>query len=859
MVRRRSARKTFFSATASGVFLAEKKTAFSGRNAFPDSCFRLRLSCIPLSTPAAPLYLRGQMTLSYNWLMDYLPEPIALPELCTILTRIGLEVEGTESMGEKPALLEHFVVGKVEACIPHPNAERLKITTVNTGEGTRQIVCGAPNVHEGATVIVALPGAQITPGEGAPFTIKKSKLRGEVSEGMLCSAAEIGVGDDASGLLLLDEKYTAGTPAADCFSGNDHRDTAIYIGLTPNRADAASHMGTARDLCAYKTHHTGKTWQVRRPQTAAIPENIPAATLRNEAPEACLRYAVARLQNVQVGESPKWLKDRLQTIGVRSINNVVDVTNYVLHETGHPLHAFDAAEISGNEIHIRMAGAGERFTTLDGVERTLHPDDLLICDARKPVALAGVMGGKDSGVTHKTSDVLLECAVFRPATVRNSSLRHGLRSEAATHFEKGVDFDDTAFVVARALALLKEVSGAQPVGFNEMVSQKPEPKRVSLALTQVQALSGKEYSAEAVRSILKALGFVLDETTANHFTVTVPSWKTDIFGPADLVEEIVRTDGLDEIPLPETLRIPRTRQRPTDRQQKEKAARLLAGMGFHEILTNSIVNSRWYPDEPRLITMCNALSQELDALRPSMLESGLAVLEYNLNRKAENIALFEMGTVYHRGDTPNSYLETPQLALWQVGHSGNPNWKKEARPADVFTLKGTLENIFEAFGVAPETAIKDGNTFYALRGQTLGYTGLIAKEKAASFGVKEPVLFATLHWDLLMGAASASRIRFRELPRLPLVERDLSLVVDSAVAYEQLEKTTHALAPEVLQRFYLFDVFENEKLGIGKKSFAVRYHFQPVETMPTDEEIEGWMKTLVSGYEKAFGATIRLA
>lgn len=798
------------------------------------------------------------MTLSYNWLMDYLPEPIALPELCVILTRIGLEVEGTESTGTAPANLEHFVVGKVETCIQHPNAERLKLTTVNTGEGTRQIVCGAPNVHEGATVIVALPGAQIMPKEGEPFTIKKSKLRGEVSEGMLCSAAEIGVSDDASGLLLLDGKYASGTPAADCFSLNSTADTAIYVGLTPNRSDAASHMGTARDICAYMTHHTGKVWRVKLPQTAEIPEARLSFQIQNEAPEACTRYAATLLQNVSVKDSPEWLQARLQTIGVRSINNVVDVTNYVLHETGQPLHAFDAAKLSGNTVRIRLAKTGEPFTTLDGVARNLHADDLLICDAEGPVALAGVMGGQDSGVTESTTSVLLECAVFRPSTVRNTSMRYGLRSEAATHFEKGVDFEAIPFVTARAIALLEEIAGAQSAGFDEIQTTARSQKVISLSLAQVQSLSGKDYTSDAVRSILTALGFELEETGPNDFRVIVPAWKTDISLPADLVEEIVRIDGLDEISLPERLSIPRAKQRPTDRQLKEKIARLLAGMGFHEILTNSIINSRWYPDEPRLITMCNALSQELDALRPSMLESGLVVLEYNLNRKAENLSLFEMGTVYHLGDAPNSYIETPQLALWQCGISGNPSWKKTTHPADVFGLKGIVENIFTALGLFPEKTVQNDQISYTLNGIELGIVETVPTQKALSFGVKEPVFYAALNWAVLTGAAEASRIRFRELPKLPAIERDLSLVVDSSVAYAQLEKTTRELAPATLQRFNLFDVFEGEKLGAGKKALAVRYHFQPAETMPTDAEIDGWMQALISGYEKALGATIRL-
>jgi phenylalanyl-tRNA synthetase beta chain len=799
------------------------------------------------------------MTLSYNWLMEYLPEPIALPELSAILTRIGLEVEGTETSGTDFSGMDHFVVGKVQTCIQHPNAERLKLTTVDTGTGTvSQIVCGAPNVHEGATVIVALPGAVITPKEGVPFTIKKSKLRGEVSEGMLCSAAELGISDDASGLLLLDASLPAGLPAADAFPKTTV-DTAIFIGLTPNRSDAASHMGTARDICAYQSYHTGRNWTVQMPQTAVLPEANATRSIVNEAPQQCFRYAALTLENIQVTESPEWLRERLQTIGVRSINNVVDVTNYVLHETGHPLHAFDAAKLSGTDIRIRTAQAGERFVTLDGNERTLHPNDLLICDAEKPVALAGVMGGKESGVSDQTTSVVLECAVFSPSTVRNTSLRYGLRSDAATHFEKGVDFDDTPFVLARALALLQDVSGATASGATDVHTQTPTLKTISLSVAQVQQLSGKNYAAEAIEGILQALGFEIEpDDSGTSFSVSVPTYKTDISLPADLVEEIVRIDGLDEIALPEHLRLPRLAARPNDRALKEKAARLLAGMGFHEILTNSIINSRWFPQESRLITMCNALSSELDALRPSMLQSGLVVLEYNLNRKVPGMALFELGTVYHKGEGGNEYIETPQLALWVCGSLTLANWKKETLKPDVYWLKGIVENILTTFGVATESHTENGAMVFRNGETELARVETVSAQTAAAFGVKEPVLFAQIQWRLLTGAATASKVRFRELPKLPFVERDLALVVDAALSYEALERVTRQEAPATLQRFQLFDVFQNEKLGEGKKSLAIRYRFQPLDQTPTDAEIDGWMQNLIAGYQNALGATIRL-
>ncbi len=802
------------------------------------------------------------MTLSYRWLLQYLPEPVSLEDLSALLTAIGLEVEGTDPIGGAPAG-SYFVVGKVETCVPHPNADRLKLTTVNVGDDSAllHIVCGAPNVSAGEKVIVALPGAVIQPKAGEPFTIKKSKIRGEASEGMLCSAAELGLSDDASGLLLLSAVAVPGTPAADYF-GSAESDAAIHIGLTPNRSDAASHLGTARDLCAALTHRTGRRWNVQFPEakeTLLAPAGSEIAVSIET--EDCDRYAGILLEGICVAPSPDWLQKRLTAIGLRPLNNVVDVTNFVLHEWGQPLHAFDADRITGGKVIVRPAVAGEKFVTLDGVERTLNAGELLICDVEKPLALAGVMGGLHSGVTAGTTRIFLESALFNATAVRRTSLHHGLRTDAATHFEKGVDPATVVSALRRAADLITALAGASAgTPLIDKYPNLPEPVEVPLTLEGINRLAGKEYRSGTVETILSALGFDLHATGAGRWRVTVPTYKTDVHQEADLVEEILRIDGLDQVSIPQSIRMPRLKSRLNNRRLRAKVAELLNGAGYTEILTNSIVASKWYPAETPLLRLCNSLSADLDVLRPSLLESGLEVVAYNLNRKAAGMQLFELGKIYAPAGGPGRYLEMPVLGIWATGAHGTSSWKGAAPESDFYRLKGVVETLLSHFldGALIQWTVTENGVTGKTGGKKLAEIAPVAPDRLEIFGIKEAVFFASVSTELLFEEARAQEVVFKEIPKLPSIERDLSLVLPAAVTYAQVEAETQKAALPALQRFNLFDVFESEKLGAGKKALALRFVFQPAGVMPTDVEIDGWMQKLTTGYQKALGAVIRL-
>ncbi|MGC4057693.1 MAG: phenylalanine--tRNA ligase subunit beta [Chitinophagaceae bacterium] len=632
------------------------------------------------------------MTISYNWLLNYLPKNLSVTELSGILTSIGLEVEGTELVESVKGGLRGIFVGEVLSCEPHPNADKLKVTTVNVGGGRPlNIVCGAANVAAGQKVIVAVVGTTVHPSDGAPFEIKKAKIRGMESEGMICAEDEVSLGSSHEGIMVLPAEAVPGTPAAEYF-GLTAPDTAIHIGLTPNRSDAMSHIGVARDVCAYLSHHEGTSYSVVMPdpETFANGSSGPVA-ISIEAPDACARYAGISIDGVNVAESPEWLKQSLATIGIRSINNIVDVTNYVLHEFGQPLHAFDADTISGNEIHVRRLPEGTKFVTLDEKERSLFAEDLMICDAQKPLCIAGVFGGNNSGVTSATKRIFLESAYFSGTSVRRTSLRHGLRTDAATHFEKCVDIRNVVPALQRAASLIIAVAGGSVNGgLQDIYPQPLIPVEVAATYNYIRTLSGKAYSNAAIRNILVSLQFEFISETEDGFTVRVPFSKNDVTQAADLVEEVLRIDGLDKIEIPARLNISLVKALPSDRPQREKIAEALCGMGFQEIITNSITNSRYYPGNETLVRMINSLNSELDVLRPSMLESGLEVLQYNINRKNSDLALFEFGNIYASEGT-GKYQQSAVLAMWLSGNARAASWSQKAEAGNLFFLKSAID------------------------------------------------------------------------------------------------------------------------------------------------------------------------
>jgi len=796
------------------------------------------------------------MIISYKWLAEYLPEPLSLNDLNNILTSIGLEVEQTEPVEKVKGSLEGLVIGEVLSCEKHPNADKLSVTTVNIGANMiLPIVCGAPNVAAGQKVIIAPVGTKIHPLKGDSFEIKKAKIRGEVSEGMICAQDEIGLGEDHNGIMVLPADAKTGTLAREFFQLPE-ADTAIHIGLTPNRSDAMSHIGVAKDVCAYLSHHHHKNAMVKKPVlTAPATGKTSEIAVEIKNVDACSRYCGLTLKNVHVKESPEWLKERLQTIGLRSINNIVDITNFVLHEYGQPLHAFDADKIEGKKVIVQLATVDSKFKTLDEKEIALTANDLMICDTHKPMCLAGIYGGANSGVTEKTTSIFLESAYFNPSFIRKSSLHHGLRTDAAQHFEKGVDINNLLPALIRAAQLMTEYANAEITSDIIDIYPAPfQPRTVKTSYSYIKKLSGKAYSNEAVKTILTSLGFELTENN-DALNITVPSNKTDVTEPADIVEEIVRIDGLDNIVIPEKLNIALLPSRENDRKLKEKCAEMLCGEGLQEIVTNSVTNEKYYPEAEHLVKMINSLSSELNVMRPSMLESGLEVILYNSNRKNSNLAFFEFGKIYKQQER---YTEEEQLALWFTGDAVSASWNQKQKSFDLFYVKGILQNLFSRNGITKLASGYENETVrWKYKNQLLAQLQPVAEKKLKEFDIKQPVYFAFVNWEVFVKAAMSTKIRYAEVPKFPSVQRDLALVLDKTVSYEDVQKTTEQLNIQSLQDYKLFDVFENEKLGLNKKSYALSYTFQLADRTLTDVEIEHHIQQLVTAYETKLQATIR--
>jgi len=802
------------------------------------------------------------MIVSYQWLLEYLPEPIPVNDLSIILTSIGLEVEAVEPVERIPGGLLGLVTGLVLTCEKHPNADKLSITTVDIGgPEPLHIVCGAPNVAAGQKVVVAPVGCTVHPTDGAPFEIKKAKIRGEESAGMICAEDEIGLGKSHAGIMILPADTPIGITARELFKV-PQTDYAIHIGLTPNRSDANSHIGVARDVCTYLTHHRGQRLRTKE-NAIALLDSMTSSPIKVtiEALDACPRYAGIVLQGVKVGPSPHWLKQRLETIEVRSINNIVDVTNYVLHEYGQPLHAFDADKIGGNQIVVRFPEEGELFTALDGKERKLRSEDLMICDTAGPLAIGGVFGGLNSGITDGTTDIFIESAYFDPMHIRRTSLHHGLRTDAATHFEKGVDINNVIPALKRAAALMQEVAGGTIA--SGIIDVYPAPlaaTEVTVTYDYIRKLSGKHYSEFVIQEILSAAGFETLQERSESLTLKVPSNKTDISNPADIVEEILRIDGLDNIQIPGRLNIALTKAQPGDRQLRERMAELLCGMGLQEIVCNSIVNSKYYPERTDLVRMINSLSSELDVMRPSMLEGGLEVINYNCNRKSLDMSIFEFGNVYTRGE--NKYIQEPMLGIWISGNVRAGHWEQKAEGANIYYLKGIVNNMLAYFGIKNATVLYSTDTasndiVWKWKNQVICTTRQVATARLAEFDVKQDVFFAAVNWEIWLKAVAAGKINYKEVPRFPAVQRDLALVLDNVVSYKMVQDATEQLKLAGLQSFNLFDVFESEKLGKGKKSYALSYIFQLQDRTLTESEIERLMTQLVDTYKNKLNAQIR--
>ncbi|NOT51893.1 MAG: phenylalanine--tRNA ligase subunit beta [Chitinophagaceae bacterium] len=807
------------------------------------------------------------MTISYKWLNEYLPETVEPERLGRILTSIGLEVEKMEMYEEVKGGLEGLVIGEVLSAEKHPNADKLTVTKVNIGNGEPlQIVCGAPNVEAGQKVVVATVGTTIYPGTGEPLTMKIAKIRSVESHGMICAEDEIGLGTSHAGIMVLPGDTKVGQSASSYFE--PYWDFVYEIGLTPNRMDAMSHWGVARDVCAYLNHHDKKGTRPKLPNgngfkvdNTSLPIDI-----KVENAKACPRYSGVSIANVAIKESPKWLQQKLKSIGLRPINNIVDITNFIQHETGQPLHAFDADKIAGKKIIVKNLAEGTTFITLDEKERKLSAEDLMICDAKEGICIAGVFGGLHSGVSDQTKNIFLESAFFDAVITRKTSFRHGLRTDAASRFEKGTDISATVNVLKRAANLIKEIAGGEIA--SEIVDVYPgaKPKtEVAAKWHYIKKLSGKNYHPDSVKDILTSLGFEMIKEGIDELRVAVPYHKTDVSLAADIVEEIVRIDGLDNIEIPEAITItPSVEENYAKEVYREKVANYLVGLGFNEMMNNSITNSAYFSEgeQQSMVKMINSLSAELNILRNSLFETSLEVVAHNLNHKNNSLRLFEFGKAY---STPGvgKYTEAEKLCIVITGNKNEDGWKQKNSLSDFYFLKGTVDAVLKMLGIVPDSietseVLKfDNHIVYKIKGDIIAGAGEVKKKILERFGIKQPVYFAGLNWDVLSKLASRQSVAIKELPKYPSVQRDIAMVVAKELTWDKVKQAVQNVKLNKLQDIKLFDIFESEKLGTHKKSIAVNFTFLDEEKTLTDKEIDGWMSKIMTALEKDLQAEIR--
>ena len=807
------------------------------------------------------------MTISYNWLGEYLPEKIEPEKLNKILTSIGLEVESMEKYEELKGGLERLVTGEILECTKHPDADKLSLTKVDIGtDSPLQIVCGAPNIAAGQKVVVATVGATIYPFAGEPMTMKKAKIRGVESYGMICAEDEIGLSDNHAGILVLPANTKVGIPAAAYFG--TYNDIIFEIGLTPNRMDAMSHLGVGKDVCAWLSHHNKKDTHVKspfkntfKPAHQGLPVEV---SIENTV--ACERYAGVSIRGITIAESPKWLQQKLKSIGLRPINNIVDITNFILHETGQPLHAFDADMITGNKVIIKNLPEGTPFITLDNKERKLSAEDLMICNETEGMCIAGVNGGARSGVTTTTRNIFLESAWFNPVSIRKTSFRHGLRTDAATRFEKGVDISNTVNVLKRAAVMIKEIAGGEIA--SDITDIYPDPKNkteVAIKYHYLKKLSGKNYHGDTIKNILTGLGFEIIKEGLDDIRVAVPFSKPDIRIPADIVEEIMRIDGLDNVDIPSVISIsPAVETLAQEAAYKEKTAAYLTATGFNEIFTNSITNAAYYSEAvlQSTVKMINSLSADLNVLRPQMMETGLESIAYNLNRRNSDLQFFEFGKTYSTTNI-GKYAEQQHVSIYITGKKNEDGWKGKGEKTDFYFAKAICEKITTLLGLTITTYTTEANDKLdtcvkaSIKNDVIATIGAVNKKVLERFDIKQPVLYVDIDWDKIVLLNKSLKISFAEIPKFPAVQRDLSIVVDKALKYEQVEKATLSARLNKLTSVNLFDVFVSEKLGANKKSMAISFTFLDEEKTMTDKDIDGMMNRIIACYEKELQAEIR--
>ncbi len=800
------------------------------------------------------------MKISYNWLLEQIDIHKTPEEISAMLTGTGLEVESIEKYESIKGGLEGIVVGEVKTCTKHPNADKLSITTVNLGGETDvQIVCGAPNVAAGQKVLVATVGATVYPMAGEPFKINKSKIRGEVSEGMICAEDELGLGKSHDGILVLPADYKVGEKASVYFP--IYSDYLIEIGLTANRGDAASHRGVARDLRAL-TNASLKISNFEF-QISNLKSQISISLNDTD----CPRYSGLSISGITVKESPDWLKNKLKVIGLAPINNIVDATNYVLHEWGQPLHAFDADKISGNAIIVKKAEAGTTFTTLDKIERKLTGIELMICDAEKPLAIAGVFGGLHSGISSDTRNIFIESAYFNAASVRKTAKTHGLSTDASFRYERGTDPNITIDALKRVASIIIEIAGGEIS--SEIVDVYPNPiKNIELqfSIPKFNRLIGQEIPITEVKRILNGLDIEVLNETSEILTLSIPPYRSDVTREADIAEEVLRIFGLNNIDIPTQVKSsisPSADE--ANYKLRNKVADYLSSNGFYELTCNSLTKSAYYSEEELkyAVKMLNPLSSDLDIMRMNMLYSGLEMMQYNNNRKASDIKCFEYGKTYQNID--GKYIETPHITLFLTGNKQAESWNTPQQQTNFFTLKSAVKNVLGRLGIHQKLEANysyEDNRLHnavslAYAGKTVVVFGTINPEITGNFDLNTPVYFADFYWNTLIELCANNNLKFKPISAFPHVRRDLALLLDNATNYIDIERIALKAEPKLLQAVNAFDVYQGDKIAQGKKSYAVSFILQDEEKTLTDQDIDGVMNKLVKQFEKELGASLR--
>ncbi|CAM1340324.1 phenylalanine--tRNA ligase subunit beta [Tenacibaculum aestuarii] len=808
------------------------------------------------------------MKISYNWLKQFLQTDWEAEKTGELLTDLGLEVEGIEKVESIKGSLQGVVVGEVKTCIKHPNADKLKITTVDLGNGSPvQIVCGAPNVDAGQKVPVATVGTMLYDEKGEGFKIKKGKIRGEESHGMICAEDELGLGKSHDGIMILDESLAPGTPCSDVF--NIETDYVFEIGLTPNRSDAMSHYGVARDLRAGLIQQ-GTNIELISPSVSDfhVDERILKIDIEVEDKELVPRYCGITITDVEVKESPEWIQNRLKAIGLAPKNNIVDITNYVLHELGQPLHAFDASKIRGGKVVVKTLEEGTKFTTLDDVERELSSEDIMICDAdSKPLCIGGVFGGANSGVTESTHTIFLESAYFNPVSVRKTAKRHGLNTDASFRFERGIDINTTKYALKRAALLIEEYAGGKMSSdILDFYPVKLEDFEVFLSFENAYKLIGQEIPKETIKKILASLDIKINSVTEAGLGLVVPSYRTDVQREADIIEEILRVYGYNNVEFSHKLNTSISFDSDINVKVENIVADQLSSLGFNETMANSLTKADYLELSENLnpehsVEMLNPLSNDLKVMRQSLLFSGLESVAYNINRKQNSLKFYEFGKTYHKYES--GYQEDKHLTLFVTGNRTQDSWKVASQASDFFYLKGIVTTLLSRLGIdnlkttpTKSDVFSEGITL-SLGKMKLVELGVVKRAILKEFSIKQEVLFADFNWQTILGLVGNKKIKVADLPKFPAVKRDLALLLDNKVEFKDIYNLAFQSERKLLKEVDLFDVYEGDKLPEGKKSYAVSFVLQDENKTLEDKQIDKIMQKLQQTFEKNLDAVLR--